>query len=110
MSVLAGLLVTPSGLFVAAFATAIVNAPASTDSSFAGSTTNEVIVIATIATAVNPAAARGVEGANFFMLPEHRAVGDPPARPESETRRRAGWRTRMAMVQRCRRTARCLRH
>ena len=55
-------LVTPSmGAFVAAFAAASMDGSAPTESNFAGSTTNTPKVIAAIATAANPNAARGVE-------------------------------------------------
>jgi len=49
------------GAFVAAFAAASTDGSAPTESNFAGSTTNTPKVIAAIATAANPNAARGVE-------------------------------------------------
>src|SRR5439155_22856104 len=68
------------GCFVAAFAAASVYGSALTNSRFAGSTTNAPMLIAAIATAVNPTAARGVEGSyRFMLLPEHRSVDDPPS-------------------------------
>jgi hypothetical protein len=58
----AGLIATPMGAFVAACAAAGLYRSVLTKSSFAGSTTIAPMVIAAIATAVNPNAARGVDG------------------------------------------------
>jgi hypothetical protein len=68
MSMRAGLMATSMDAFVAAFAAASVYGSALSESNFAGSTTNAPKVIAAIATAVKPNAARGVEGSYFFMF------------------------------------------